>query len=256
MELYYKKQHIEGLGDLKRLTKGWVHGKSAASIGEFVFDHNGITSITEIVNKILMKITIGDTIKGFNKAEFEHETRFDNYGQGRMHDLALFGNTTDGKKVFVGIESKVNEEFDSRNIQSAYISGLLRRANGNNSNLPERVESLIKRNHFRQKTKSASLTKEDLNLKYQLLYSTVGTAAEDADICILLVLVFKTLIYSEEDGVKNYFDYLSFMNVLTSEKIVSDIDLRKVEVFTDGMLKHKKTIFTAYEYVEAKDWKG
>lgn len=252
MELLFKNKHIENLVDLKSLTTNWVHGKSAASIGEFVFNHNGITRITDIVNRILLKVGVGSRIKAFEKAEFEHETKFDNYGQGRMHDLALFGKTIGGKSVFVGVESKVNEEFDSRDVQSAYISGLLRRVNGDNSNLPARVEDLIKRNNFKQKTKSARFTREDLGLKYQLLYSTVGTAAEEADICILLVLVFRTSIYNEEAGAKNYCDYLSFMNALTSERIDLDLDIRKVEVYADELMKRKKTIYAAYEYIEAK----
>lgn len=260
MEFHYQKQNIDNISKLKAATERWEHGKSAASIGEFVFEHNGIVHITEITNKILSKISNG-IIDHFEKAVFEHESKFDNFGRGRMHDLALFGETTDNKSIFVGVEAKVNEEFDSRDIQSAYLSGLLEHANNRNSNITSRIEDLIKRNNFKeQKRRKGSKTtnkfsKEQLGLKYQLLYSTIGTAVENADICILLVLVFKTDIYAEECGAKNYCDYITFMDAITSERICDDMDLRKAEVFTDGKMENKKTIYAAYEYIEAKGWK-
>ncbi len=254
MELYYKKQRIENINDLKGFTERWEHGKSAASIGEFVFEHDGISRITGIVDRILKYTKDRPAIKSFERAVFEHETKFDKLGKGRMHDLALFGNTNNGKSVFVGVEAKVNEEFDSRDIQSAFISGLLTRANGKSSNLPERVENLIKLNNFKPKTNSSCFTKNELNLKYQLLYSTAGTAAEKADICILLVLVFKTSLYNKENGTKNSCDYLAFMDAITSKRISEDMDLREVEVFADEKIENKKTIYAAYEYIEAKGW--
>ena len=260
MEYYYKNQRVEDKDNLKALTENWKHGKSAASIGEFVFEHSGIECITSIVDRILKNINNG-AVKSFNRAEFEHETKFDKFGQGRMHDLALFGTTNNGKSVFVGIEAKVNEGFDTRDIQSAYLSGMLEHVNNRNSNITSRVEDLIKRNNFKeQKRKNDSKTinrfsKEQLGLKYQLLYSTIGTAVEDADICILLVLVFKTDLYDENCGADNYRDYIAFMNAITSEKISEDMDLRKVDVFTDAALENKKTIYAAYEYIDAKGWK-
>ena len=78
---------------------------------------------------------------------------------------------------------------------------------------------------------------------------------EDADICILLVLVFKTDLYDENCGADNYRDYIAFMNAITSERISEDMDLRKVEVFTNAALENKKTIYAAYEYIDAKGWK-
>lgn len=282
MEIYYKvnkntisKKKDAIIGDvvkdkndlIKRVngsdknTVSWVHGKSAASIGEFVFDHNGIKHITEIVNKILSEISSGTSISSFEQAVFEYETKFDKLGKGRMHDLALFGETNNKKKIFVGIEAKVNEKFDSRDIQSAYLSGMLEHVNNRNSNITTRVEDLIKRNNFKeQKRRKDSkiinkFSKEQLGLQYQLLYSTIGTAVENADINILLVLVFKTDIFEEECGARNYCDYIRLMDAITSTRISEDMDLREVKVYTDEQLTSIKTIYAAYEYIEAKGWK-
>lgn len=261
MKIYDKKQNIKTIEDLRELSSRWVHGKSAASIGEFVFDHNGINHITEIVNKILSEISSGTSISSFEQAVFEHETKFDKLGKGRMHDLALFGETNNKKRIFVGIEAKVNEKFDSRDIQRAYLSGMLEHVNNRNSNITSRVEDLIKRNNFKeQKGRKDSKTinkfsAEQLGLQYQLLFSTVGTAVENADINILLVLVFRTDIYKEECGAQNYCDYISFMDAITSTRISEDMDLREVKVFADEQLTNIKTIYAAYEYIEAKGWK-
>lgn len=260
MDIYYKNIKLNNLEDLQSRTNKWEEGRSAATLGRFIFEHNGIEQIESIVSDILKNINITPLNWNPNVAIFEHESKFDKLGKGRMHDLALFGNTNNGKEIFVGVEAKVNDSFNSRDIQSAYLSGMLEHVNNRKSNIISRIEDLIRRNNFKeQKRKKESKTtnkfsKEQLNLKYQLLYSTIGTAVEDADICILLVLVFKTDLYKEKCGADNYSDYIAFMNAITSKRISDDMDLRSVEVFTDAPLENKKTIYAAYEYISAKGW--
>lgn len=243
MDIFYKNEKIDNIRDLQSKTSKWEEGRSAATLGRFVFEHNGIEQIGRIVNNIINSTNISSNWNP-NVAIFEHESKFDNYGKGRIHDLALHDYDN---RIFVGVEAKVVESFDSRNIQSAYLDGLMRCAKGERSNITSRIESLIRRNNFRQ------FKKEDLALKYQLLFSTLGTACEDAECCIFLVLVFKTLLYNEVAGTANYLDYQKFMNAISSKSISSYMDLREVEVFADEKLENKKTIYVAYEYIEA-DW--
>lgn len=244
MDIYYKNEKIDNLNDLRSKTHKWEEGKSAATLGRFIFEHDGIKQIKSIVSAILKSKNISFNWSP-NVAIFEHESKFDKYGKGRVHDLALRDSDN---RIFVGVEAKVVEPFDSRDIQSAYLSGLMRRAKGESSNITSRIESLIRRNNIRQ------FKKEDLSLKYQLLFSTIGTACEDAECCIFLVLVFKTSLYDEVVGTENYHDYQKFMNAITSKRISLDMDLREVEVFADEKLENKKTIYAAYEYIEAEDW--
>lgn len=254
MKLYYNNRHCEvlSLSELKTKTKNWKDGFSAASIGRFVLEHDGVARIEEIVNGILTTIKKNDNEDwASEEAIFEYESIFDNYRHGRMHDLALRDTK---KRVFVGIEAKVNEPFDSRDIQTAYLSGLLRRVNGKNSDITNRIESLIRKNNFKKQNSKSSFAKNHLNLKYQLLFSTVGTAIEDAETCIYMVLVFKTKQYNEISGAQNYYDYQSFMESITSERINNVLDLRKLDVFIDDELKKQKTIYAAYCYVDARDW--
>lgn len=245
MDIYYKNIKLNNLEDLQSRTNKWEEGRSAATLGRFIFEHNGIEQIESIVSDILKNINITPLNWNPNVAIFEHESKFDKYGKGRVHDLALRDSDN---KIFVGVEAKVVEPFDSRDIQSAYLSGLMRRAKGESSNITSRIESLIRRTNFRQ------FKKEDLLLKYQLLFSMIGTACEDAEYCIFLVLVFKTSLYDEVAGTENYHDYQKFMNAITSKRISLDMDLREVEVFADEKLENKKTIYAAYEYIEAEDW--
>ena len=244
MDIYYKNIKLENLEDLQSRTDKWEEGKSAATLGRFVFEHDGIEQIESIVSDVLKSKNISFNWTS-SIAIFEHESKFDKYGKGRIHDLALCDSDN---RIFVGVEAKVIEPFDSRDIQSAYLSGLIRRVKGDNSNITSRIESLIRRSNFRQ------FKKEDLSLKYQLLFSTIGTACEDAEYCIFLVLVFKTSFYDEVAGTENYHDYQKFMNAITSKIISSDMDLREVEVFADDQLLNKKKIYAAYKYIEAEDW--
>lgn len=250
MKINYKGNEISSIEDLKKNTSNWQEEKSAATLGKFVFD-GGLERIKGIINSIFAVIQPGTTIQQFDYIDFEHETEFDKYGKGRMHDLALKGSTNCLDKFFVGIEAKVNEPFDSRDIQSAYLSGLLRRANGEKSNLPNRIESLIRRNNFKQHDNAKRrFTKENLNLKYQLLFSTIGTISEDADFYIFLVLVFHTKDYDDIKGVQNYHDFIEFMNAITSRNINRDNNLYEIEVYSDDKLENKKVMYAAYVSID------
>lgn len=249
---FNSKETISSFDGLQKKMGGkWEDGKSAASLGKYVFEKEGMDKIRELISSFLPHIDRQINHWYIEECDFEHETKFDSYTPGRKHDLALFGKTDNGKSVFVGIEAKVNESFDSRTIQKAYCDGLINRANGGNSKLPARIESLIKRNNFKlQSGEKKCFLPDYLKLKYQLLFSTLGTAKEDCDICIFLVLVFKTKLYKENAGTQNYTDYLHFMNAHTYEYLSPTDDLRKVTVFTDDKCEISKDIYTAYHKVE------
>ncbi|MBC8384172.1 MAG: hypothetical protein H8E57_01480 [Candidatus Cloacimonetes bacterium] len=141
--------------------KHWKDGRSAKSIAEFMINKNGIKIITDIVSNILSeKVT-------FSKAIPEFEVKFDNYGKGREHDLGLFGKTDSNKRVFVGVEAKVDESFNEK-ISDIYIKAKSKELNGESTNAPKRIEKLIQRNFN-------NITPDKFNLRYQCLYSTVGT---------------------------------------------------------------------------------
>lgn len=216
--------------------KDWVLGRSSYSLADFILNMNGIEQIRLIIKEIL-----GDDVV-FEKAIPEYEVKFDNFsGKGRCHDLGIWGKTNlTGKSFFIGIESKVDETF-GQSVSEVYISGITKRLNGENTNLPERVENLIKQNF------GAKIKMKHFDLRYQLLYTTIGTLEEKADISISFIIVFKNNPYDKIKANENYRDYCQFIqNVISENKSCSidNVEINKLKI--DG-----REIFLVYNEVES-----
>jgi|TARA_R110002012_G_scaffold321121_3_gene547649 hypothetical protein len=203
MKIEFKGNTISNLADWKKFVfigkkaKDWKEDRSAASLAEFIIKKNGEEKIIELVSaQIEEPFTL-------EVAYPEFQARFDAHGQGREHDLAIFGKTESGKKIFIGVEAKVDESFGGT-VASKYHKGKAKELNGENTNLPIRIEELLKFNF-------KVITASDFNLRYQLLFSTAGTLSIDADIHILLFLVFKTEGYNPKVAAKNYKDLQAFL---------------------------------------------
>ena len=79
-------------------------------------------------------------------AQPEKSSRFDNYSKQRIHDLAIYGKTDSGKSIFVGVEAKVDETYNS-NLSKIYDKAKSEQLNGKSTMIPQRIEELIK-NYF------------------------------------------------------------------------------------------------------------
>lgn len=232
-----KQQQINNIKEWEKEIpqKDWVVGRSSHSLANFILNMNGLEQIKLLIEEILNEEIV------FEKGIPEYEVKFDNYGsRGRFHDFGIWGKTNiTNKTFFVGIESKVDETF-GQTISEAYISGITKRLNGDNTNLPERVEKLIKQN-FGSKVKN-----KHFDIRYQLLYATIGTIEEKADISICLIIVFKSNSYDKIKGNENYRDYCQFMQNVISEKISCSKDNVVVNKLTiDG-----RKIYSVYKEVE------
>jgi hypothetical protein len=214
MKVEFKGNTITNLIEWERFVfsgkkaKHWKEGRSAFSLADFVINKNGKQKISELVAD-----QIGENYT-LDIAKPEFEARFDKYGHGREHDLGIFGKTESGKKIFVGVEAKVDESFGDT-IASAYHKVKAKELNDLPTNAPKRIEKLL---NFNFKSIKAS----DFNLRYQLLFSTAGTLCMDADIHILLILVFKTKDYDNKKGVVNYKDLQAFLKKIEAVKIVEN----------------------------------
>jgi len=223
MKIIYKNKEITSCDDWRdtiflktNKAKHWKKGRSAYSLADFIMNENGEEIIKNKVADILSeKIT-------FNEAFPEYEVRFDKFGHGREHDLGIFGTTESGKSVFIGLEAKVDETFGDK-ISDAYIKAKVKELNKEATNAPERIENLLTK-HFKKITKSI------FDLPYQLLFSTVGTISEKADIHILFVIVFETKSYNIEKGKSNYKDYVKFFNKLDAKELKSKEKAYKVNI--------------------------
>lgn len=237
MEIKNKKnQPIQNLIEWQNEIpqKDWVEGRSAHSLAKFILNMNGIEQIKSIIKEILADDVI------FEKGIPEYEVKFDKFGKGRFHDLGIWGKLrSTNKTVFIGIESKVDETF-GQTVSEAYVSGIVKRLNGENTNLPDRVEKLIKQN-FGNKIRN-----KHFDIRYQLLYATMGTLEEKTDISINLIIVFKSNSYDKIKGNENYRDYCQFIQNVISEKLTCNFD--NVEV--NRLTIDNRKIYSIYTEVE------
>ena len=214
MRIEYRGNVITNLSEWRdfvyvgKKAKDWIDGRSSPSLVEFIINNNGEQKIIELVYPQIKENFTLDV------AYPEYEVSFDEYDNGREHDLGIYGKTESGRKIFIGVEAKVDESFGGT-VASAYLTGKAKELNGENTNAPIRIEELLK---FNFKAIKAS----DFKLPYQLFYSTAGTLCIDADIHILLILVFKTDDYNDKKGDKNYKNLQAFLKRTEAIKIADN----------------------------------
>lgn len=96
---------IQSLDDWKKLydtpqqSDHWKEHRSAYSVADFIINRNGAACLQARVSDVL-----GEPVD-LERAIPEHEVRFDEYGRGRVHDLAIYGRSETGKNIFVGVEA-------------------------------------------------------------------------------------------------------------------------------------------------------
>jgi hypothetical protein len=185
------------LYDSPRTSYQWKEHRSAYSAATFIMHRNGAEQLRTRVADAL-----GEPVE-FEKAIPEYEVRFDKFGRGRVHDVAIFGLTYSGKHLFVGVEAKVDEPFGAA-VRDAYLIAKAKQIAGISTNAPERIENLL-RMHFKKPDVSM------FDIRYQLLYATAGTLAVGADFSVLYIAVFRTAQYNETTNAENYRDYTQFM---------------------------------------------
>jgi hypothetical protein len=209
----------------------WKPQRSAYSTAEFILNHNGAAYLQDKVSKL-----VGENVT-LERAVPEYEQRFDAFGHGREHDLGIFGSTSAGKSVFVGLEAKVDETFGAL-VKDAYSAARARESSGKNTNAPERIERLLAL-HFAESTAAM------WDVRYQLLYATAGTVAAGADISVLYVLVFRTGLYNAGIGESNQRDYQEFIELAGGKDLAFGSDACTHELMLDG-----KRLFCSYETVD------
>ncbi len=183
----------------------WKIGRSAYSIAEFMLNRNGAAHIEERAARAL-----GVPVK-IERIVPEYEVRFDEFGRGRMHDLGIFAKTEAGETVFIGVEAKVDESFGSM-VRDTYLDAKAKQICGVSTNAPERMERLLAQCFTEPK-------RAMFDIRYQLLYGTIGTLAAGADRSLFYVIVFRTDLYNETKSAENHSDYIHFMNLVGAKHI-------------------------------------
>ena len=143
----------------------------------------------------------------------ELETRFDKYGRGRKHDLLILGQQ-DCKKTVISIEAKADESFGNNTVGRYYLKGILKQLNETNTNVPARIEGLIK-SLFKKPYKN-----KIFKLQYQLLHAIAGTLTEakiqNSDKALFVVNTFISEEIGREKLEVNNKKFNKFLNVFSS----------------------------------------
>lgn len=179
-------------------------GHSALSLAEFCNNKD----IDKIIREWLTPIISNNFY--LLTAQPEKSSKFDDFSKQRIHDLAIKGQTDDGKSIFVGIEAKVNETYNST-LAQVYNKAKEELKIGKNTRIPDRIENLIT-NLFPKIT-------TDSQVRYQLLYAIAGTLCEKCDYNVLLFLTFKTNFYTEKTATRNKNDLRTVLELVDCKTI-------------------------------------
>lgn len=215
MNIVYKGNSISNLSEWQDLVfsgikkKEWKKDSSAYSLADYIINQNGVEELRTLVSSIVNEdVTL-------EKGCPEYEARFDDYGHGREHDLAVWGTTQSGKSLFLSVEAKVNESFGDT-IEMAYNNANTKLELFDNSNPKKRIEGLLDLNFGED-------NKQDYQLRYQLLFSTAGTLCIEADIHIMLILVFKNHSFKKNKVKNNYNELKKFIQRTDAKELGKDI---------------------------------
>lgn len=177
----------------------WKDGRSAQSLAKFFVERDGVNTIKTIVDSVLSQ----DKVEELQEGKIECECPFDSFSTPRRQDMGIWGRTIAGKKIFVGIEAKVDESFGPT-VGEAFSAAMKYRKLHPKSKREDRIKALC------DKFGTAHNAVEDL--RYQLFHYTAGTACvPDVDIHVMLTMVFKTRLYVDKKATQNKSDYEKFL---------------------------------------------
>lgn len=199
----FKKRHKE--------DNQWVVGNSEEALARFIMKYDGMISIGYTINEIFKELGIRDNVAFFDHAEIEHASKFDEFKNPRKQDLGVWGETKNVKKLFIGIEAKVNEPFGNT-ISKALQDAKEYLKNHPNSKAVTRINNLT-RDYL-------GCTPEEVgDLRYQLLYSLAGTACEEADIRFMFPITFITNEYKSDKHEEDYNEFMKKVIGIKQEKV-------------------------------------
>ena len=186
--------------------KHWKEGRSAQSLAEFILERNGEREIIEAVNPVLYN----DNVDALTDAVIECNCSFDRYPTPRRQDMGIWGKTVNGKRLFIGVEAKVDESFGPT-VSEAISEAITYRNQHPKSKRFDRITELCQ---------NFGVTVEEVGqFRYQLFHYAAGTASVPGiDIHIMLTLVFKTGEYNESNGSQNELDYERFIERFFEKK--------------------------------------
>ena len=234
MRYFYKDKEIHSKEEWKLAfcesysgkddDKHWKSGRSGERLAEDFMGENpcGENTMVEMVKKLT-----GAEIVSLDVAKIEHASVFDKHPRPRIQDLAIWGHA-DGKKIFIGVEAKVDESFGAVSLSQQRAKVAKKKEDGMSTEADQRLNELIR-----------DFLGNDIdnngNLRYQLLYYLAGSFREqNADIIFMPVIVYKSDLYNVKKGDTNHKAYKDFMDKLL-DKTGDDIYYKRLTI--NGLTK-------------------
>jgi len=130
-------------------------------------------------------------------------------GEGRNHDLWLFGRTQ-RESVTICVEAKADEPFGNGTVAGYRKTALHRRERGESTRVPERIDALLEM--IGKPTPSWEA------VRYQLLTAICGTILQakhdSSNLAVFVVHEFRTDKTTAENLQRNSEDYARFLTVI------------------------------------------
>ena len=229
MRYFYKDKEIHSKEEWKLAfcesysgkedDKHWKPGRSGERLAEDFMGENpcGENTMVEMVKKL-----IGAEKVSLDIARIEHASVFDSHPRPRIQDLAIWGHA-DGKKIFIGVEAKVDESFGSVSLSQQKAKVEKMKNEGVSTKAGLRLDELI-RDFLGNDIENHG------NLRYQLLYYLAGSFREqNADIIFMPVIVYISNLYDVKKGNTNHKAYQAFMDKML-DKVGDDIYYKRLTI--------------------------
>ncbi|MCG1023463.1 DUF6946 family protein [Sutcliffiella horikoshii] len=201
-----KEAHLKDLRSAMELAKCWFRD----GVATVPLELQALFNANEITKDIVIS-------KGYP----ERETKLDNFGKGRNHDLVLLGEAGT-ERFLISIEAKADESYGK--VVGEYLKTVSAR-----SNVPNRIEQL---------TSSILGTNSSNHLRYQLLHAIAGTLIEAREFgakqAIFLVHEFHSNETNDRNIARNNHDLNAFLSELFEQPINLEPNLLLGPVAVNG----------------------
>ena len=214
---------------LGKKEKDWKDNQSAKSLAQYICGEGKFVNRNGVHE---MKCMLGEVLNSDNinlyLSQAEYKVAFDNYNHKREHDLGILG-TCNERKLFVGVEAKVDETF-GKTVKQA-LAGISK-----NSNMGNRVDGL---KHLFKIPKELDISE----CRYQLFYALAGCLpfkdykeneipSDGIYVCLFLTLHMLDLKPTKRSPKtryeKNHDDLMSFLELFDKKEIIKLKSMDKI----------------------------
>ena len=217
----------------------WKKGRSAYSLADFILNQHGAACMESSISSVLSQPII------LEQGTPEYAAKFDQYSGPAQLDVGISGEAGAKQTLFVGVEAKVDEPFGSETVCERYNQAIEYLSSNPRSKAAARVEELLSL-YLGDTDEPCESRFADVG--YQLLTAAAGTVAQQKDVSVFYVAVFKSDEFDEVKGEENRLDYENFINLAGGERLMRDHEVS----LSHEMTLNGRRLVCIYEYFNAE----